>query len=73
MIVDPTPLRLDLDVRLIRRKPDEVDDAALPSGHPLVVLERQQHMGRAAAVSDHHRAVTGGVLGTAGILVELAT
>ena len=39
---------LEFGVRLVRAKAQQVDDALLTAGQPLVVLEGQQHMRRAA-------------------------
>lgn len=50
----------------------QFDDRSGLAHELLVGLDSQQHMRRAAAVRDDDRALAGGTLGAAGVLVELS-
>ena len=62
---------LELDV-LDAGHRQQVGDPRASAGEPLVLVERQQHVRRPAAIRDDHRPGLGRLLGLAGVLVELA-
>lgn len=64
-------LWLEVDV-VAARHDERLGEARPPAQQLLVVGVAQQHMRRPAAVGDDHGPALGGLLGAAGVLVELA-